>query len=89
MFIKDQNIIKDLRAKTITVDQLAKYLLENYPASQLAHELAEDILDDSLAYTKKVVLTIDQFESMFKVQGYRVMNGVLQKEPRGKVKKED
>lgn len=89
MFIKDQNIIRSLRDKSITVDQLAKYLLENYPASQLAHELAEEILTDLLGYSKKVVLTAQQFENFFKVQGYRIVNGELQKEPRGKVKQED
>lgn len=89
MLIKDQNIIKDIRSRTIKVEDLTDYLVNNFPAGQIARELAENIITNMLGYDKPVVVTMEQFERFFRVQGYRVIDGVLQKEPRGKYKKDE
>lgn len=89
MILKDPVIIKDLKAGLVSVDELAKHLLANFPATVLAHELAQEILDDEKATVKPIVLSMEQFEAMFRVTGYRLVNGELQRETRGHYKKKE
>ena len=83
----DNEIVRNLRAGTIDEERLARYLLENFTAIQLAQELSNMLITEQ--GRKPVVLSKEQFEQHFRITGYRFINGTWEKEPRGKVKKED
>ena len=83
----DNEIIRSLRAGTIDEGRLSRYLLENFTAVQMANELANMLITEQAR--KPVVVTKEQFEQHFRIQGYRFVDGQWEKEPRGKVKKEE
>ena len=83
----DNEIIRSLRAGTIDEGRLSRYLLENFTAVQMANELANMLITEQAR--KPVVVTKEQFEQHFRIQGYRFVDGKWEKEPRGKVKKEE
>lgn len=83
MRIEDPTIIKDLKNGTITVDELASFLLRTYPSTVLARELAGEIIDDEKISFKPIVMTPEQFSLIFRVQGWRFVNGQWVQETRG------
>lgn len=83
MRIEDPTIIKDLKNGTITVDELASFLLRTYPSTVLARELAGEIIDDEKINIKPIVMTPEQFSLIFRVQGWRFVNGQWVQETRG------
>ena len=87
MRIEDPTILKDIKNGTITVDELASYLLRTYPSTVLAHELAGELIDDEKTNIKPIVMTPEQFTLIFRVQGWRFVNGQWEKEPRGQYSK--
>lgn len=89
MNLPDAEIIRHLRAGTIDEERLARYLLENFTALQMARELANMLITEQAR--KPIVLTKEQLEQHIRIQGYRFNfeEGRWEKEPRGKVKKED
>ena len=88
MIITDQNLIKDIRAGIANPVEVEKYLLNNFSAPALAHELASYILEAQAS--KPVVLTQAEFFSHFRIQGLRLdKDGNLVKEPRGNYSKKE
>ena len=83
MRIEDPTIIKDIKNGTITVDELASFLLRTYPSTVLARELAGEIIDDEKINIKPIVMTPEQFSLIFRVQGWRFVNGQWVQETRG------
>ena len=88
MIITDQNLIKDIRAGIANPVEVEKYLLNNFSAPALAHELASYILEAQAS--KPGVLTQAEFFSHFRIQGLRLdKDGNLVKEPRGNYSKKE
>ena len=87
MILKDPTIIKDLQAGVLTHTELAKHLLNNFPVTALANELAEYLLEEKSK--QRIVLTKEQLESHFRIQGYRFVDGQWVPETRGKYSKKD
>ena len=87
MILTDANIIKDLQAGILTHAELAKHLLNSFPATALANELAEYILVEKAK--KPIVITKDQFETHFRIQGWKFQDGQWVQETRGKYSKKD
>ena len=85
----DNEIIRSLRAGTIDEERLARYLLENFTAVQMANELANMLITEQAR--KPIVITKEALEQHFRIQGFRFNfeEGRWEKEPRGKVKKEE
>ena len=83
----DNDILRGLRAGTIDEDRLAHYLIENFTVLQIARELANMLISEQAR--KPVVLTKEQFEQHFRIQGFKFVDGTWIKETRGKVKKEE
>ena len=83
MRIEDPTILKDIKNGTITVDELASYLLRTYPSTVLAHELAGELIDDEKTSIKPIVMTPEQFSMIFRVQGWKFVNGQWVPETRG------
>lgn len=88
MIITDQNLLKDIRAGVANPVEVEKYLLNNFSAPALAHELADYILEAQA--TKPIVVTQSEFFSHFRIQGLRLdKDGNLVKEPRGNYSKKE
>ncbi len=79
----DKTIEKDLKAGLLSVDELASYLLRTFPSTVLARELACEIIDDEKINIKPIVMTPEQFSLIFRVQGWRFVNGQWVQETRG------
>ena len=84
----DKTIEKDLKAGLLSVDELANYLVRSFPSTVLAKELAMEMLKLKKPEIKPVVLTMDEFNAHFRVQGYRIVDGVLKQEVRGNKRKD-
>ena len=90
MIITNKEVLKDLKSKNISVDMLATHLLRHYPAVDIARELAQKLIDEETPNrVNPVVITAEQFETFFRVSGYRLVNGELAKETRGRFRKEN
>lgn len=90
MILKDQTILKDLQAGLVKREELTKHLLNNFPATTIASELAGYLLDDmSMSSCKKVNLTTEQFTKFFKVQGWKFQDGQWIPETRGNFSKKE
>lgn len=87
MIITDQNLLKDIKAGVANPVEVEKYLLNNFSAPALAHELADYILEAQA--TKPIVVTQAEFFSHFRIQGLRLKDGNLVKEPRGNYSKKE
>ena len=87
MNLPDAEIIRNLRAGTIDEERLARYLLENFTALQLARELSNMLITEQAR--RPIVLTKEQFEQHVRIQGWKFDNGTWVKETRGKYKKEE
>ena len=85
MLINDPELIKQIKAGIANPTEVEKYLLNNFSAPALAHELAEYMLEAQAS--KPVVLTQAEFMAHFRIQGFRFVNGELVKEPRGNYSK--
>ena len=87
MIIDDPILVKDLKAGVCNPAELERYLLNHYPATVLAHELAQELIE-SVA-SKPIVLTMEQLMSHIRIQGYRWQNGELVHENRGNYSKKE
>ena len=85
MLIEDPTLLKDLKAGVCNPAELGRYLLNHYPATVLANELAEAIIEQQT--TKPIVLTKEAFESHFRIQGWRFEEGQWFPETRGQFSK--
>lgn len=86
MIITEPNLLKDIKAGIANPVEVEKYLLNNFSAPALAHELADYILEAQA--TQKIVIPLDQFLSHFRIQGLRLdKDGNLIKETRGQYSK--
>lgn len=81
----DPTLLKDLRAGVVNPAELERWLLTNVPVPQLVHELAELLIQEQVS--KPIILTKEQFNAHFRVQGYRVVDGKLVEEARGNYSK--
>ena len=80
--ITDQTVLKDLRAGILKQPELSKFLLTHYPVTQLADALADYMLESQV--TKPIPISEEVFNAHFRIIGYRLENGVLLKETRGR-----
>ena len=64
MIITEPNLLKDIKAGVANPVEVEKYLLNNFSAPALAHELADYILEAQA--TQKIVIPLDQFLSHFR-----------------------
>lgn len=87
MIIPDAELTKQLKAGICNPKELSRYLLNNYPATQLAEALAEELIENTSS--KPIVLTREQFETHFRVQGWKFVDGQWQPETRGNFRKKD
>lgn len=85
MLITDTTLARDLKSGIVNPAELERWLITNVPAPQLAHELAKLLIQEQVS--KPIILTKEQFNSHFRVQGYRVIDGKLTEEARGNYSK--
>lgn len=85
MLINDPELIKQIRTGIANPVEVEKYLLNNFSAPALAHELADYILEAQAS--KPIVITQAEFMAHFRIQGFRFVNGELVKEARGNYSK--
>ena len=85
--IIDAELTKQLKAGICNPKELARYLLNNYPATQLAEALAEELIESHVA--KPIVLSEQEFNYHFRIRGMRLVDGKWEKEPRGQYRKKD
>lgn len=85
MIITEPNLLKDIKAGIANPVEVEKYLLNNFSAPALAHELARYVISDDVS--KPITLSQAQFFSHFKIQGYRFVDGKLIEETRGQYSK--
>ena len=81
MNIADAAIAKRLREGLIPTEELAKYLLDNYPTPVLAMELAECLID--LQASKPLLLTYEEFQAHFRIKGTKWVDGQMVPDGRG------
>ena len=81
MLITDPTVLKDIQNGITTKEELGRYLLNHFPATALANDLAEAILTQQK--NKPIVMSIDEFNAHFRLRGYRFQDGQLIKENRG------
>ena len=81
MNIADQSISKRLKEGAITTEELAKYLLDNYPTPVLAMELAECLIEHQ--EQKPIILSMEEFQAHFRVRGTKWVDGQMVPEGRG------
>lgn len=84
MVITDSELLKQIRAGIANPVELERWLINNVPVSQMAHELADFILENRA--NKPIVLTQEEFEAHFRIRGYRFVEGRWEKETRGREK---
>lgn len=82
MIITNQTVINDLQAGILQPEELAKHLLNNFSAPQLAAELAKYIIDEKAK--KPIVITKEQLMAHIRIQGFRWQDGELVPEGRGR-----
>lgn len=75
-----------IKGKTVTKEELSKYLLTNLTVMELAEELADYIMKDTPG-NQPIAVTEEEYEritSMFRVKGQRMVDGNYIKETRGR-----
>ena len=87
MLIEDPTLARDLKAGIANPAELERYLLTHLPAPALAHELAECLINEQAM--APIVLTLQQFQSHVRIQGYRWKDGELVRENRGNYSKKE
>ena len=88
LVIHDKEMFNDIKNGIVSVEEVTAFLMRSYPVTTLAHELAEVLMNDGRMGVKPVVLTQAQFKSMFRVQGFRWVDGELKPENRGAKRKD-
>ena len=81
MLINDPTIARRLREGTIPVEELQYWLINNLPVPQLAHELAECLIEQQVS--KPILITQDEFMAHFRVKGTKWVDGQMVPEGRG------
>ena len=69
MEIKDPTVQRDIQTGAVTVDDLARHLLNAYSAPALARELAQYVIDEERM--KPVRLSLQELRNHFKVIGFK------------------
>jgi hypothetical protein len=88
MLISDPTLARDLKAGIANPMEVEKYLLNNFSAPALAHELAKYIVEDQAS--KPIVLTRQQLMAHVRIQGFRwSSDGELIPEARGNYSKKE
>jgi hypothetical protein len=75
-----------IKGKTVTKEELSKYLLSNLTVIEIADELADYIMKETPA-SQPIAVTEEEYEricSMFRVKGQRMVDGNYIKETRGR-----
>ena len=85
--INDPTIVKDLKSGIANPTELARYLLNHFPATDLAKELADYMIQSQVS--RPVVLSVDEFMAHFRIRGYQYQDGNLIKETRGRKSNQD
>lgn len=81
MNITDNNVAKRLKEGLIPADELAKYLLDNYPTPVLARELAECLIE--LQASKPLIITQEEFMAHFRLKNTKWVDGQMVPDGRG------
>ncbi len=66
-----RSVMAQLKHGTMTEQDLVHYLQDNYPVTQICQTCAELIMGSGMIEKPKIVITQLQFESFFKVVGYK------------------
>ena len=83
-FSKDMQ--SKVKTKTVTKEELSKYLLTNLTVFEIADELSDYILKET-PEAQPIAVTEEEFEricSMFRVKGKRMVDGCYVAETRGR-----
>lgn len=80
--IKPNTIIKAAKKGQVSIPELSKYLLENYPISTICTALAEYIVGDDVM--EPIAITEEQFYQHFRILGTKIVDGEVVKENRGR-----
>lgn len=84
MKTNDPVIIKALKDENLNPEDLAKHLLETYPAIQLARWLASELIDSS--HRQEIRITMDEFMAHFRVIGTKWVDGKMVPDGRGSLR---
>ena len=68
----DAQIIKKIKNRDITKEELSNYLMHNHSIVEICDKLAEYMISQE-APTKPITVTKEQFEAFFKLIGYRMI----------------
>lgn len=80
--LKNSTIIKAIKSGSVSVSELADYLMRTYPVSTLCEELAEYIIE--VERTEPIAISEEQFRQHFRILGTKVVDGEIVKENRGR-----
>ena len=81
MNIADQTIAKRLKEGVLPTEELAKYLMDNYPTPVLAMELAECLIEAQAS--KPLLISMEEFMAHFRVKGTKWVDGQMVPDGRG------
>lgn len=81
MNIADQTIAKRLKEGVLPAEELAKYLMDNYPTPVLAMELAECLIEAQAS--KPLLISMEEFMAHFRVKGTKWVDGQMVPDGRG------
>ena len=87
MLTLDQTILKDLKAGVANPNELARYLLNHFPATDLAKELADYMIQSQAS--RPIVLSMEELMAHIRIRGYQWQDGNLIKETRGRKSNQD
>lgn len=85
--INDPIIVKDLKSGVVNPTELAKYLLNHFPATDLAKELADYMIQSQAS--RPIVLSMEELMAHIRIRGYQWQDGNLIKETRGRKSNQD
>lgn len=81
MNINDATIAKRLKEGVLPAEELAKYLIDNYPTPVLAMELAESLIEAQAS--RPIILSMEEFQAHFRIKGTKWVDGQMVPEGRG------
>lgn len=84
--IKDRTLMGKIADGASNVDEVASYLIDNYPAGAIAKSLAEVLMTDVKTDTP-ITVSETEYEricSLFRVRGLKVVDGEIIRENRGR-----
>jgi len=70
MILKDQTILKDIRAGITQVPELSRYILRTFPITEIVDELSRYIIADQTV--KPISISKADFEAHFRIIGQRI-----------------